>query len=99
MNQDFREWRQDSHGQQPDSAVRGGPGPGQDRHQRPDNDTLLRLYAYYKQATVGDAGDDRPGAFDFVARAKFDAWAELKGKTSEEAVRGYIFVVAGMDFD
>ena len=67
--------------------------------QRPDNDTLLRLYAYYKQATTGDAGEDRPGAFDFVARAKFDAWAELKGKTSEEAVRGYIFVVAGMDFD
>lgn len=67
--------------------------------QRPDNDTLLRLYAYYKQATAGDAGDDRPGPFDFVARAKFDAWAKLKGTPAEEAMRGYIFVVAGMDLD
>ena len=67
--------------------------------QRPDNDTLLSLYAYFKQATVGDAGDDRPGAFDFVARAKFDAWAKLRGTAPEEAMRGYIFVVAGLDFD
>ena len=67
--------------------------------QRPDNDTLLKLYAYYKQATAGDAGEDRPGALDFVGRAKFDAWAELRGTPAEEAMRGYIFVVAGMDFD
>jgi diazepam-binding inhibitor (GABA receptor modulating acyl-CoA-binding protein) len=67
--------------------------------QRPDNETLLKLYAYFKQATAGDAGPDRPGAFDFVGRAKYDAWVELKGTTAEEAMRGYIFVVAGMDFD
>jgi acyl-CoA-binding protein len=67
--------------------------------QRPDNDTLLQLYAYFKQATAGDAKDDRPGAFDFVARAKYDAWAKLKGTSAEEAMRGYIFVVAGMDLD
>jgi len=67
--------------------------------ERPDNDTLLKLYAYFKQATAGDAGDDRPGAFDFVGRAKYDAWAKLKGTTDEEAMRGYIFVVAGMDLD
>jgi len=67
--------------------------------QRPDNDTLLSLYAYYKQATAGDAGDDRPGAFDFVGRAKYDAWAKLRGTAPEEAMRGYVFVVAGMDFD
>lgn len=66
---------------------------------RPDNDTLLSLYAFYKQATAGDAGPDRPGAFDFVGRAKFDAWAKLRGTPPEEAMRGYIFVVAGMDFD
>ena len=67
--------------------------------QRPDNDTLLQLYAYYKQATAGDVGNDRPGAFDFVGRAKYDAWAKLKGTASEAAMRGYIFVVAGMDLD
>ena len=67
--------------------------------QRPDNDTLLSLYAYYKQATAGDAGEDRPGAFDFVGRAKFDAWAKRRGTPPEDAMRGYLFVVAGMDFD
>jgi diazepam-binding inhibitor (GABA receptor modulator, acyl-CoA-binding protein) len=67
--------------------------------QRPDNDTLLKLYAYYKQATAGDARGERPGALDFVGRAKFDAWAELRGTTAEAAMRGYIFVVAGMEFD
>ncbi|MEI6591681.1 MAG: acyl-CoA-binding protein [Holophagaceae bacterium] len=67
--------------------------------QRPDNDTLLSLYAYFKQATLGDAGDERPGTFDFVGRAKYDAWLKLKGTAPEEAMRGYIFVVAGLDYD
>lgn len=61
--------------------------------ERPDNDTLLKLYALYKQATKGDAGDDRPGMFDFVARAKFDAWAEMKGTPSDEAKKQYIALV------
>ena len=67
--------------------------------QRPDNDTLLSLYAYFKQATLGDAVDERPGTFDFVGRAKYDAWLKLKGTPPEEAMRGYIFVVAGLDYD
>lgn len=60
---------------------------------KPDNDTLLELYSYFKQATEGDAGAERPGAFDFVARAKYDAWAARKGMTREIAMRGYVKLV------
>ena len=60
---------------------------------KPDNDTLLELYSYYKQATEGDVSAGRPGAFDFVARAKYDAWAARKGMTRDLAVRGYIKLV------
>lgn len=57
---------------------------------RPSNEELLSLYALYKQATEGDVTGDRPGGFDFKAIAKFDAWAELKGKSKEEAMKAYI---------
>lgn len=57
---------------------------------RPDNETLLKLYSLFKQAKEGDAGGDRPGAFDFIARAKYDAWAGLKGLSKEDAMRAYI---------
>ena len=58
--------------------------------ERPDNMTLLKLYALYKQATEGDAQGKRPGFTDMVGRAKFDAWAELKGKTADDAMQAYI---------
>ena len=60
---------------------------------KPDNDTLLELYSYFKQATESDAGDARPGAFDFVARAKHDAWAARKGMSKDIAMRGYVKLV------
>lgn len=60
---------------------------------RPDNDTLLELYSYFKQATEGDISTDRPGAFDFVARAKYDAWAARKGMSRDVAMRGYAKLV------
>jgi acyl-CoA-binding protein len=60
---------------------------------RPDNETLLRIYALYKQATVGDAMGARPGFTDFVGRAKYDAWAKLKGTAMERAMREYIALV------
>ncbi len=64
--------------------------------ERPDNDTLLRLYALYKQATRGDASGDRPGAFDFVGRAKFDAWNAIKGTPTDDAMRQYVDLVASL---
>ncbi len=58
--------------------------------QRPSNDDLLGLYAYFKQATVGDVQGKRPGFTDFKGRAKYDAWAKLEGIGEEDAMRGYV---------
>ena len=60
---------------------------------RPDNDTLLKLYALYKQATEGDAHGDKPGFFDFVGTAKYEAWAGLRGMAAGEAQQKYIELV------
>lgn len=57
---------------------------------RPDNLTLLELYGLYKQGCAGDASGDRPGMTDFVARAKWDAWAGCKGIPRTEAMQAYI---------
>ena len=59
----------------------------------PGNDLKLRLYANYKQATEGDVKGDKPGFTDFVNRAKYEAWAKLKGTSSEDAMRAYIKLV------
>ena len=60
---------------------------------KPDNDTLLELYSYFKQATEGDVSGARPGPFDFVARAKYDAWESRKGIRKDAAMRGYVKLV------
>jgi diazepam-binding inhibitor (GABA receptor modulating acyl-CoA-binding protein) len=57
---------------------------------KPDNATLLKLYSYYKQATDGDVKGERPGGFDFIGGAKYDAWAKLKGMSNDEAMQNYI---------
>lgn len=64
--------------------------------ERPDNATLLKLYALYKQATEGDASGDRPGMTDFVGRAKWDAWKALEGTEGDEAKRRYIDLVESL---
>jgi acyl-CoA-binding protein len=61
---------------------------------RPDNDTLLEIYALYKQATVGDVSGNRPGMLDAVGRAKYDSWAKLRGTPRETAMQRYIDLVA-----
>ena len=58
--------------------------------ERPDNMTLLKMYALYKQGSLGDAQGERPGMTDFIARAKWDAWNELKGKSREDAMQKYL---------
>ena len=60
---------------------------------RPDNYTLLRIYSLYKQATEGDINAEPPGMFDFVAKAKYDAWVKLKGISSENAMEQYVSLV------
>lgn len=61
--------------------------------ERPDNDTLLELYSFYKQATTGDVAGEKPGPFDFKARAKYDAWEARKGMSREVAMKAYVRLV------
>ena len=59
----------------------------------PGNDLKLKLYANYKQATEGDVQGDKPGFTDFVNRSKYEAWAKLKGTSSDDAMKAYIKLV------
>jgi diazepam-binding inhibitor (GABA receptor modulating acyl-CoA-binding protein) len=59
----------------------------------PGSDMKLKLYAHYKQATEGDVAGDKPGFTDFVNRAKYEAWAKLKGTSPDKAMEGYIKLV------
>lgn len=61
--------------------------------QRPDNDTLLKLYALYKQGSEGDVHGDQPGFFDFVGTAKYEAWKQLSGVSRDVAMQRYIDLV------
>ena len=61
--------------------------------ERPDNMTLLKIYALYKQASAGDAEGKRPGFTDMVGRAKFDAWEALKGTAKEAAMQQYVALI------
>lgn len=61
--------------------------------ERPDNATLLKLYALYKQATTGDVEGKRPGFTDMVGRAKWDAWNELKGTGANDAMKQYVGLI------
>ena len=60
---------------------------------RPSNDQLLELYAFYNQATDGDATGSRPGMLDLKGRAKFDAWAGRKGMSKDDAMKKYVALV------
>jgi len=64
--------------------------------EKPDNATLLQIYALYKQATAGDVDGKRPGFSDMVGRAKWDAWNGLKGKGSEEAMQEYVDLIESL---
>jgi acyl-CoA-binding protein len=61
--------------------------------ERPDNATLLKLYALYKQATSGDVEGKRPGFTDMVGRAKWDAWSEIKGISANDAMKQYVALI------
>ena len=63
---------------------------------RPDDQTLLKVYALYKQATVGDVQGKRPGFTDMAGRFKYDAWAKVKGMSQEDAMQAYIEMVEAM---
>ena len=64
--------------------------------ERPDNPTLLKIYALYKQATAGDNADKKPGFGDMVGRAKWDAWNGLKGTAADAAMQQYIDLIESL---
>ena len=64
--------------------------------EKPDNMTLLKIYALYKQATEGDVEGKRPGFTDMVGRAKYDAWATAKGKSGDEAMAEYTELIESL---
>lgn len=61
--------------------------------ERPDNMTLLKIYALFKQTSSGDAEGKRPGFTDMVGRAKWDAWDAIKGTSKEDAMQQYIDLI------
>ena len=65
--------------------------------QRPDNDMLLKLYALYKQGSVGDVCGPKPGFFDFVGTAKYEAWSQLHGMPKDEARQKYVELVRKLE--
>ena len=67
--------------------------------QRPDDDTMLQLYALFKQGSTGDVSGSKPGFFDFVGAAKYEAWEKLQGMGAEEAQQKYIELVTKLGAD
>ena len=64
--------------------------------ERPDNATLLKIYALYKQATDGDVQGKRPGFTDMVGRAKWDAWKAVEGKPAKDAMQAYVDLIESL---
>jgi acyl-CoA-binding protein len=64
--------------------------------ERPDNATLLKLYALYKQATQGDNAEKKPGFSDLVGRAKWDAWEKVKGTSTDDAMQQYVDLIQSL---
>ncbi|KAI9570562.1 acyl CoA binding protein-domain-containing protein [Boletus coccyginus] len=78
-----------------DKAVKHVQSLPEDGPYKPDQDTKLKYYAYYKQGTIGDVNTTRPGLIDFVGKAKWDAWEGVKGTSKEEAQKKYVELLVG----
>ena len=64
--------------------------------EKPDDSTLLELYALYKQGSGGDVSGDKPGFFDFVGAAKYEAWEKLRGTSEEDAQSRYVELIRSL---
>ena len=64
---------------------------------KPSNDMKLQMYALFSQATKGDVSGKRPGMLDMVGRAKYDAWAKVKGMSADDAMQAYVDQVKAID--
>ena len=75
-----------------DAAVAGS----RNLTERPDNATLLKIYALYKQATAGDNAEPKPGFGDLIGRAKWDAWTGMKGTSADDAMQQYVDLIESL---
>ncbi|HKB55872.1 MAG TPA: acyl-CoA-binding protein [Ramlibacter sp.] len=75
-----------------DAAVAGS----RNLTERPDNATLLKIYALYKQATAGDNAQPKPGFGDLIGRAKWDAWTAMKGASAQDAMQQYVDLIESL---
>ena len=75
-----------------DAAVAGS----KNLSDRPDNSTLLKIYALYKQGTAGDNTEKKPGFGDMVGRAKWDAWNGFKGTAKDDAMQQYVDLIESL---
>lgn len=64
--------------------------------ERPDNATLLKIYSLYKQGSIGDNEEKKPGFTDMVGRAKWDAWDKLKGMSQDDAMKKYVELIESL---
>jgi diazepam-binding inhibitor (GABA receptor modulating acyl-CoA-binding protein) len=63
----------------------------------PGNEAKLTLYGLFKQATAGEAAAaKKPGRFDLVGKAKYDAWSKLAGTSADDAKERYVHTVDGL---
>ena len=65
--------------------------------EKPSNDILLKIYSLFKQATLGDVVEERPGGFDFKAIAIYNAWANIKGKDKNECMQDYVNLIDSLN--
>lgn len=77
-------------------AFEAAVAAGKQLPERPGNQTLLQIYSLCKQATAGDVEGKRPGFADLVGRAEYDAWAAVKGKSSDEAMQAYVDLIGSL---
>lgn len=78
------------------SAFEAAVAQSKNLSERPDNATLLKLYALYKQASEGDVSGAKPGFSDMVGRAKWEAWNQCKGRSTDDAMQAYIDLVESL---
>ncbi len=79
-----------------DAAFENAVANSKKLSEKPDNATLLKIYALYKQATEGDNASKKPGFTDMVGRAKWDAWNTLKGTSADDAKKQYIDLIKSL---
>ena len=79
------------------AAFEAAVAASKEHTQRPDNKTLLKIYALFKQATEGDNTSTKPGFSDMVGRAKWDAWNGLKGVSQDDAKQRYIDLIGSLE--